>query len=183
MLEPAGYAELLEQPKARVRSSRVRAARAANSELLALYRSVGRDTLQRQEQAGWWSRVIERLAADLRAEFPDQRGWSRSKSTTGARSPRLGLTRQLSHRLWDNCPGVTCGCCWTSWQPGRSGTHTARQQPSRAGPATCWPIRSETRLADRVGAAPSNFTASLPAPDSDLARHLVRDPYVFDPSR
>ncbi len=38
----------------------------------------------------------------------------------------------------------------------------------------------ETRLAERVGSAPSNFTAALPAADSDLARQLVRDPYVFD---
>ncbi len=43
--EPSGYAELLEQLKARVRASRVRAARAANSELLQLYWSVGRDNL------------------------------------------------------------------------------------------------------------------------------------------
>ena len=50
--EPTGYAELLEQLKARVRASRVRAARAANSELLTLYWSVGRDILDRQEQAG-----------------------------------------------------------------------------------------------------------------------------------
>lgn len=78
LLEPAGYAELLEQLKARVRTSQVRAARAANSELLGLYWSVGRDILDRQEQAGWGSRVIDRLATDLRAEFPDQRGWSRS---------------------------------------------------------------------------------------------------------
>ncbi len=55
----------------------MRAARAANSELLALYWSIGRDILDRQEQAGWGSRVIDRLAADLRAEFLDQRGWSR----------------------------------------------------------------------------------------------------------
>jgi len=75
--EPSGYAELLEQLKARVPTSQVRAARSANSELLQLYWSVGRDILDRQEQAGWGSRVIDRLAQDLRAEFPDQRGWSR----------------------------------------------------------------------------------------------------------
>ena len=38
----------------------------------------------------------------------------------------------------------------------------------------------ETRLHERVGSAPSNFAAALPAPDSELAQHLVRDPYVFD---
>jgi predicted nuclease of restriction endonuclease-like (RecB) superfamily len=78
-LEPApeGYADLLEQLKARVRAAQVRVARAANTEVLRLYWSVGRDILDRQEQAGWGSRVIDRLADDLRAEFPDQRGWGR----------------------------------------------------------------------------------------------------------
>ena len=38
----------------------------------------------------------------------------------------------------------------------------------------------ETRLLERTGSAPSNFAAALPAPDSELAQQLVRDPYVFD---
>jgi len=36
--------------------------------------SVGREILDRQEQAGWGSWVIDRPATALRAEFPDQRG-------------------------------------------------------------------------------------------------------------
>ena len=35
-------------------------------------------------------------------------------------------------------------------------------------------------LRQRTGAAPSNFAAHLPAPDSELAQALTRDPYVFD---
>ena len=38
----------------------------------------------------------------------------------------------------------------------------------------------ETGLAERVGSGPSNFAVALPAPDSELAQQLVRDPYVFD---
>jgi len=36
------------------------------------------------------------------------------------------------------------------------------------------------RLHQRAGAAPSNFTAQLPAADSGLAQQLTRDPYVLD---
>jgi predicted nuclease of restriction endonuclease-like (RecB) superfamily len=75
---PAGYAELLEALKVRVRGAQVRAARAANTEVLGLYWSIGRDILDRQNTAGWGARVVDRLATDLRLEFPDQRGWSRS---------------------------------------------------------------------------------------------------------
>lgn len=75
-LTPAGYDDLLEQLKQRVRSARVQAARAANTELLRLYWAIGRDILDRQGQAGWGSKVIDRLATDLRAAFPDYRGFS-----------------------------------------------------------------------------------------------------------
>lgn len=36
------------------------------------------------------------------------------------------------------------------------------------------------RLHARAGSAPSNFTAQLPAADSELAQQLTRDPYVLD---
>jgi len=49
---PAGYAELLEQLKVRVQATQVRAARAANSEVLGLHWSVGRDILDRQDRLG-----------------------------------------------------------------------------------------------------------------------------------
>ncbi|HEY6423023.1 MAG TPA: DUF1016 N-terminal domain-containing protein, partial [Pseudonocardiaceae bacterium] len=38
----------------------------------------------------------------------------------------------------------------------------------------------KNRLQAREGAAPSNFAARLPHADSELARQLTRDPYVFD---
>ena len=75
-MEPVGYAELLEQVKVRVRTSRVQAARAVNVELVGLYWQIGRLILGRQESEGWGTKVIGRLAADLRAEFPGMRGLS-----------------------------------------------------------------------------------------------------------
>ncbi len=39
-------------------------------------------------------------------------------------------------------------------------------------------IMNQTR--ERVGAGPSNFTRQLPAPDSELAQQIAKDPYVFD---
>jgi hypothetical protein len=70
-LAPSGYDELLALLKQRVQASRARAVRAANVELLRLYWSIGRDILDRQERSGWGSKVIDRLAFDLRQAFPD----------------------------------------------------------------------------------------------------------------
>ena len=73
---PAGYPELLESLKERIRTSQVRAALAGSRELVLLYWSIGRDILARQEREGWGTRVIERLGRDLQAEFPGVQGFS-----------------------------------------------------------------------------------------------------------
>lgn len=82
---PEGYAELLEQLKTRVRTAQLRAARAANTEVLRLYWSIGRDILDRQHDAGWGAKVVDRLAADLRSAFPDQRGLVAAQPAVHAR--------------------------------------------------------------------------------------------------
>jgi predicted nuclease of restriction endonuclease-like (RecB) superfamily len=75
---PDDYAALLDQLKQQVRTARLRAQRTVNTELLALYWAIGRAVLDRQQQQGWGAKVIDRLAVDLRAQFPDMTGLSRS---------------------------------------------------------------------------------------------------------
>jgi predicted nuclease of restriction endonuclease-like (RecB) superfamily len=41
-------------------------------------------------------------------------------------------------------------------------------------------IHIETRLLEREGQAITNFEAQLPAPQTDLARNTLKDPYLFD---
>jgi predicted nuclease of restriction endonuclease-like (RecB) superfamily len=41
-------------------------------------------------------------------------------------------------------------------------------------------MQIETRLLERSGHAVTNFPATLPAPQSDLARESIKDPYRFD---
>jgi hypothetical protein len=52
------------------------AGRAVNRELVMLYWEIGRGIVEKQAAVGWGESVVERLAADLRAEFPDMRGFS-----------------------------------------------------------------------------------------------------------
>ena len=75
---PAGYGPLLADLKARVRAAQVRAALAVNRELILLYWHIGRKILYCQQTEGWGAKVVERLAHDLRSEFPEMRGLSRS---------------------------------------------------------------------------------------------------------
>jgi hypothetical protein len=69
---PSSYPELLHELKRRIRTAQLRAALAANRELVLLYWSIGKDILARQGTEGWGSRVIDRLANDLQNEFPGE---------------------------------------------------------------------------------------------------------------
>ncbi|MGA2261323.1 MAG: PDDEXK nuclease domain-containing protein [Acidobacteriota bacterium] len=70
----------------RILQARTSAARAVNRDLVLLYWDIGRGIVEKQQTAGWGEAVVERLAADLRAEFPDMRGLSANN---------LWLMRQL----------------------------------------------------------------------------------------
>src|SRR5438105_2481069 len=75
---PEGYEDFLRGLKQRIRQAQLRAALAVNRELVLLYWEIGREILQRQDQAGWGAKIVERLAADLHSEFPDMKGFSRT---------------------------------------------------------------------------------------------------------
>ena len=73
---PSGYAALLKDIKARVRTAQLKAGLAVNRELVLLYWHIGREILARQKQEGWGAKVIDRLSRDLAHEFPEMKGFS-----------------------------------------------------------------------------------------------------------
>ncbi|MBE7700234.1 DUF1016 domain-containing protein [Oerskovia sp. Sa1BUA8] len=180
-LEPVGYAELLAELKARVRATRFRAARAANTEVLRLYWSVGRDILDRQQTAGWGSKVVSSLAADLQREFPDQRGWSRSNLLYMRRAAEAWPTedefvqRPVGRLPWGH---VATLLDRLKTREERDWYAASAAEYGWSRPVLEHQIKADLRRA--VGAAPTNFTEALEAPDSELAQQLVKDPYVFE---
>ncbi len=75
-LSTPDYTAFLAEVKGRIQSARIAAGRAVNRELVMLYWDIGRGIVEKQKAAGWGESVVERLAADLQAEFPDMRGFS-----------------------------------------------------------------------------------------------------------
>ncbi len=75
-LQPVGYQLWLGDLKAQIQVAQQRAVLAVNQELLKLYWQIGNDILQRQQQQGWGSKVIDQLAKDLRVAFPELKGFS-----------------------------------------------------------------------------------------------------------
>ena len=73
---PDNYTALIGDLKSRIAAARLKAAPAVYSELILLYCQIGRDILERQRNEGWEAKVVERLGADLRQDFPEMTGLS-----------------------------------------------------------------------------------------------------------
>ncbi len=73
---PKEYLACLTRLTGRVRQAHIVATRRVNAELVSLYWDIGREIVTRQQSLGWGDAVVERLAADLRAEFPGMSGFS-----------------------------------------------------------------------------------------------------------
>jgi predicted nuclease of restriction endonuclease-like (RecB) superfamily len=75
-IQPDNYASLLEEVKERVKSAQYEALRAVNKELVGLYWEIGRLIVEKQKKDSWGKSVVEKLASDLRREFPGLSGFS-----------------------------------------------------------------------------------------------------------
>jgi predicted nuclease of restriction endonuclease-like (RecB) superfamily len=61
-----------------VTSAQLRAQEAASNAMVEMYWEIGSTILQRQAAQPWGTKVLQRLAADLKSAFPHMRGFSRS---------------------------------------------------------------------------------------------------------
>lgn len=178
--QPEGYGEWLAELKARIHTAQQRAAVAVNQELVMLYWQIGRDVLVRQAEQGWGAKVIERLSHDLRTAFPDMKGFSRANllymRAFAAAWPDQAIVQQVVGLLpW----GHNLVLLSKLKDPEQ------RLDYARASIANGWSrnvlsLQIQGRQLERTGKAVTNFEARLPAPDSDLARQALKDPYLFD---
>ena len=72
------YAAFLEQLKQRVQQAQVKAAVAVNTELIQLYWDIGKSIVEKQEEEGWKTQIIDKLCKDLQNAFPGIQGFSRT---------------------------------------------------------------------------------------------------------
>jgi predicted nuclease of restriction endonuclease-like (RecB) superfamily len=177
---PKGYNSFLTELKERIRHAQLRAALSVNCELVLLYWSIGRDILTRQKEQGWGAKVIDRLAADLRKAFPEMNGFS----------PRNLKYMRAFAEAWPDEAIVQATLAQITWYHNvalvekASATEErlwyARQTVENGWSRNVLVHQIESGLYRRQGKALTNFTRTLPAPQSELAQQVVKDPYNFD---
>ncbi len=174
------YKEFLEQLKVRVATSRYQAARSVNKELIILYHHIGSEILTRQEQHAWGTKIIDKLSRDLISAFPEMKGFSTRNlkymrqfakeypEPTFVQEVLAQLTWYHNITLLDKVIDKEIRLFYIK--------HSITYGWSR----NVMVMQIELALHKRQSQAITNFKNKLPSPQSDLAHHTLKDPYIFD---
>ncbi|MCX4675437.1 PDDEXK nuclease domain-containing protein [Streptomyces sp. NBC_01433] len=175
---PPGFNEMVDQLKSIVRGAHVRAQLKVNTEMLLMYWEIGRTILERQSGERWGTKVIDRIATELRTEFPNQRGFSRSNlhyMQQMARTWPGSIVQQAVGQLpWGHIV-LLMSKCKTRFELDFYAQHAVHHGWSRDELGSM--IHTEFHLAQ--GAAANNFDVSLPD-TSDAVKRILKDPYRLD---
>ncbi|MBI3970068.1 MAG: DUF1016 domain-containing protein [Chloroflexi bacterium] len=201
---PAGYPALLDELKQRIRAAQLKAAVSVNRELIALYWHIGRSIAERQRTAGWGKSVVDRLAADLQRAFPGMDGFSPSNiwrmrafylawtevvlvQPVGEPSGPSNLAQPVRDLDVAVPPADVTAIPWghniillEKIKDPATRLWYARQTVEHGWSRAVLVHQIESGLIQRQGKAITNFQATLPPPQSDLAQQVLKDPYNFD---
>ncbi|MFJ4837943.1 YhcG family protein [Streptomyces sp. NPDC088746] len=175
---PPGFHEMVDDLKSIVRGAHMRAQLKVNTEMLLMYWEIGRTILERQGEERWGTKVVGRIATELRTEFPNQRGFSHSNVKYMQQMARTWpdpIGQQAVGQLpWGHVVTLMSKCK-TRFELDFYAQHAVHHGWSRDRLSTH--IRSGLHLAQ--GAAANNFDVTLPQA-SDAAEQVFKDPYRLD---
>ncbi|PJG59710.1 PDDEXK nuclease domain-containing protein [Aeromonas cavernicola] len=181
--EPASYRQWLSDLKTRFRQVQLKAAVAVNTELLQFYWGLGADIQAKQAAQAWGSGFLEHLSQDLMQAFPEIKGFSlrnlkyiRQWHSFWA-SSAIGqqAVAQLVSIPWGHNLTIISKC-----QRHAEALYYVQQTQTHGWSRSVLTHQIESGLWQRDGNALTNFAHTLPAPQSDLATQVLKDPYVFD---
>ena len=202
MIADEGYVQWITDIKQRFRQSQIKAAVRVNTAMLEFYWSVGRDLVTLRAEERWGAGVVKQFAFDMRQAFPDETGFSDTNVKYMKRWYLFYYEQVIkSHQVGDQIEGLEKGHQVGDQLempeifgriPWKHHVHIISKCQSLE-EALFYINRvaeegwSRSRLEDQVaanlfgsqGAAVTNFEHTLPAPQSQLAKEILKDPYHF----
>jgi predicted nuclease of restriction endonuclease-like (RecB) superfamily len=179
-LQSGEYKDFLSGVKSEIRNAQIKAMVKVNKELILLYWNLGKQILEMQTRYSWGDKVIEQLSKDLQSEFPNSSGYAR-------RNLFYMKKFYLANQDYELVQSVTALISWTHNVLLLDRIKDAKERLWYAENSLKygWSVRMldhqiDAKQYERSGKAINNFDTTLPAPQSDMARDLLKDPYNFD---
>lgn len=177
------YKDWLNSIKQRVVAARMRVALAANSELIRFYWELGSQIDEKQQYSQWGDKIIQQLSADLQKEFPEIKGFSTTNLKYCLRFYQFFAELQPSpfgQQPVDQIPWGHNIQIFTKCTSLEEASFYISQTLEQGWSRDVLALQLKSRLHERAGKTISNFSRTLPAPQSDLAQQTLKDPYTFD---
>lgn len=175
------YYKWINEIKAKIHSARTKIALSVNKAVLELYWEIGKQIILKQNKSNWGSKIIDKIAVDLKHEFPDMKGWSK-RNIYAMRQWYLFYSQQS-----EILPQVVAQIPWGQNRLIISKTKDideaifyAQKTLTNSWSRDTLEIQIEDNLYQRQGKAITNFDNVLPERQSNTAKNILKDPYNFD---
>ena len=182
------YKQWIGELKRRIRQSQIKAAVKVNTELLQLYWELGKDIVEKQKSARWGEGFLKQISQDLMTTFPQMNGFSVRNLQQICKwhsfyNLELINAKQLVSHLQQDFFSVPWGHHILIMQRCKNidkALFYVQQTVENNWSRTVLDWQIDSNLYERQGKAVSNFRNTLPAPQSDLAQQITKDPYIID---
>jgi len=173
------YFQILEDIKTRIRSAQYKAVLGANYEQIMLYWNIGKLII---ENTQYGKSFIENLARDIKADFPNAKGYSirnlrymrkfASFVTDEEKVQTLSAVLTWSHNTYLLDKTKTLDeYLWYASQIIENGWSLSSLE---------YFVNTKTYQRQAIAVKAENYKSQLPQPQSDLAIETLKSPYVFD---
>jgi predicted nuclease of restriction endonuclease-like (RecB) superfamily len=177
---PEHYANLRDAIIEKIKTTRIKLIMQVQAGMITHYWDVGNEILRRQQTEGWGAKVIDRLAKDINDEFPDITGYSPRNLKYMRKFADTWTDPEFVQRCVAQIPWRTNILLLDKLKDGESRVWYAVQAVQNGWSREVLDTMIASRLIERQGKAVNNFDIALPPPDSDFARDVFKDPYLFD---
>jgi len=177
---PDGYVDMRDAIVAKIKESRVRFAVQVNSGMIELYWGIGNEILRRQKDEGWGAKVIDRLSKDLKETYPDMNGFSPRNLKYMRKFAESWLDGSIVQRVVAQIPWRSNIVLMDKLADEQTRLWYAYKLVENGWSRDVLDMMIASRLIERQGKVVNNFETALPPLDSDMARDIFKDPYLFD---
>ena len=173
------YITVVDTIKKEIRSAQYRTAVQANTELLRLYYSIGKEI---NVHKVWGNKFIENLSMDIRADYPTNKGFSVRNLKYMAKFAATYSEQEFVQQAVAQIPwghNIVLLDKITDSEQRRWYAETC-QKNGWSRNVLIHQIESGLYERQVLNSKVSNFKQRLPSPQSELSTQTMKDPYVFD---
>lgn len=167
--------------KSKIHEAQRKVAFSINSQLIELYWEIGKSIAEKQDKANWGSNFIEKVAIELKHEFPQINGFSRRNLYAMSQWYRFYSQKyQFVPQPVAQIPWSHNRLIISKVKDIEKAEFYCLKTIENGWDRETLEIKIIRNLFEKSGKAIHNFENTLPAPQSRLVEQTLKDPYNFD---